>query len=200
MTNNASREEERTSNPADQRVDRGGDAACAAQPCEPYASLMRYKRWADEQLFVALLGRADIEAEQQTQLIREVIGHYHVVDRIFQAHLQGVPHTFTGTRLEGTSSLTELRSEVAAIDQWYVDYAQRVAGDALIEPLPVRFTDGTEKLLTRADMLLYVSHHGTYHRGNVGVLMRMLGMELPQDRYINYVEEEGRQARGPRHD
>ena len=39
-------------------------------------------------------------------------------------------------------------------------------------------------------MLLHISHHGTYHRGNVGVLMRSLGMDLPPDRFINYIEEQ----------
>jgi len=161
---------------------------------DPHAGLMRYKRWADEQLFAALLVRHGIEAEPQGQLIREVIGHFHVVDRIFQAHLQGVPHAFTGTRLQGVSTLTELRDEVAAVDRWYVDHARSVGRDALAEQLHVRFTDGTEKVLTRADVLLYVAQHGTYHRGNVGVLMHMLGMEPPPDRFIDYLAE--REARG----
>lgn len=176
-----------------QRADRSGDAApaSASDASEPYASLMRYKRWADEQLFAALLGRSNIEAEPQIDFIREIIGHFHVVDRIFQAHLQGVAHAFTGTRLQGASTLMQLKDEVSAVDQWYVDYAQSVASDALVEKLPVRFTDGTEKVLTRAAVLLHISHHGAYHRGNVGVLMRMLGMDLPPDRFFNFIDDEG---------
>jgi len=79
---------------------------------------MRYKRWADEQLFAALLSRSNIEAEPQTEIIREILGHFHVVDRIFQAHLQGVPHAFASTRLQGASTLMHLKDEVSAVDQW----------------------------------------------------------------------------------
>ena len=193
MTTNASRDPERPNGTADRRVNpkqARGDAASGAGPHEPYASLMRYKRWADEQLFAALLGRSNIEAEPQIDFIREILGHFHVVDRIFQAHLQRVPHAFTSTRLPGPSTLTELRDEVSVVDQWYVDHARSVGSDALVEQLPVRFTDGKQRVLSRAAVLLHISHHGTYHRGNVGVLMRSMGIDLPPDRFFDFIDEE----------
>ena len=194
MTTNASPGLECSSRAADGRMNPQqaladeGQLASVRDASEPYASLMRYKRWADDQLFALLLGRPDIEAEPQTEILREIVGHFHVVDRIFQAHLQGVPHGFTATRLPDARSLTQLRDEVAAVDRWYVDYTQGVGRDTLLEPRSIRFTDGTEKVFTRADMLVHVSHHGAYHRGNAGVLLRMMGMELPPDRFIDYVD------------
>lgn len=188
MTNNGSRELEPSSDATDRRVDPQHALAAASDAHEPYASLMRYKRWADDQLFALLLGRPEVATEPQTEILREIVGHFHVVDRIFQAHLQGVPHAFAATRLQDAPRLTQLRDQVAAVDQWYVEYAQGVGPDDLREERTVRFTDGTEKTFTTADMLLHVSHHGTYHRGNAGVLLRMMGMELPPDRFIDYVE------------
>lgn len=172
--------------PADDAHD---DAAAA-----PFAALMQYKQWADEHLLEALLARPDLEAEPHAVLIREVIGHYHAVDRIFQAHLQGVAHGFTGTRLPETATFAQLRDEVARVDRWFVDYARSIDRDALAERLSVRFTDGAIKTLTRADVLHYIAQHGTYHRGNVGVLMRMLGLEPAPDRVIDYLDE--RASRG----
>lgn len=197
MTTNAQREPERRSDAGDRRVNQQDALAAGATPParaavrdahEPYASLMRYKRWADEELFTTLLGRPDIEAQPQAAILREIVGHFHAVDRIFQAHLQGVTHAFTSTRLQDSLSLTQLQEEVLAVDRWYVDHSERVGSDTLRERLPIRFTDGSEKIFTRADVLLHVSHHGTYHRGNAGVLLRMMGMDLPADRFIDYVE------------
>lgn len=206
MTTNTSSEPERACGVTDRHGDPqhalkadaqiNDDARCdpTAEPSNPYASLMLYKRWADDHLLAALLARPGIEDEPQTALIREVVGHFHVVDRIFQAHLRGVPHDLTGTRLEQSLSLTQLRAEIATVDQWLVGYAQSVGSEALAERLSIRLTDGTAKVFSRAEMLLHLSQHGTYHRGNVGVLMRMLGMELPPDRYIDYVAD--REPRG----
>jgi uncharacterized damage-inducible protein DinB len=190
MTTNASREHStpsrETRGSADERTPRARGPFDDVRA--PYASLMRYKRWADADLFETLLARPDIETEPHAEILREIIGHFHVVDRIFQAHLQGVSHAFTATRLQEAPGLTQLQDEVAAVDQWYVDYADSIGRDTLGEERAIRFTDGTEKTFTVADMLLHVSHHGAYHRGNAGVLLRMMSMELPADRFIDYVE------------
>jgi uncharacterized damage-inducible protein DinB len=170
------------------------EAASAPDAHEPYASLMRYKQWADEHLLATLLARPGIEEEAQAPILREIVGHYHVVDRIFRAHLEGVPHGYTGTRLEGASTLAEMRDEVVSTDRWYVEHARSVGRDALAERLPIRFTDGTQMVLTRSDVLLHVSQHGTYHRGNAGVVLRMMGIELPPDRFTDYVAD--REPRG----
>lgn len=170
------------------------EARSAADAHEPYASLMRYKQWADAHLFATLLARPGIDEEPQAPILREIIGHYHVVDRIFRAHLEGVPHAFTGTRLEGVSTLTEMRDEVAATDGWYVEHTQSIGRDVLAERLSIRFTDGTQRVFTRSDVLLHVAQHGTYHRGNAGVVLRMMGIELPPDRFTDYVAD--REPRG----
>jgi uncharacterized damage-inducible protein DinB len=156
----------------------------------PYASLMRYKRWADAQLFSAVL---DGRAEPQAALLREIIGHLHVVDRIFQAHLQGVPHAFTSTRLPDAVCLTDLCRDVAAVDDWLVDHAEHADAATLAAPLSIRFTDGTRRVFTRAEILLHLSHHGAYHRGNADVVLRMLGMAPLPDRYLDYVAQEAAQ-------
>ncbi len=169
-------------------------AAVGRQTLDPYVSMMRYKRWSDAQLLTALLARPNIEAEPSFALIREILGHFHVVDCIFKAHLEGAPHGFTTTRLDGAPTLLQLRDRVSVVDQWYVDYVERTDHAALGEALSVRFTDGKPAVLRRAEMILHIAHHGAYHRGNVGVLMRSMGMELPPDRITNFIDE------GPRDD
>ena len=176
------------------RRDRADDVDLDDAARAPFVALLRYKLWADEHLLAALLARPELEAEPHAVLIREVIGHYHAVDRIFQAHLLGTEHGFTSPRLPETATFAELSKEVARVDRWFVDYALGVDRAALAERLSVRFTDGATRVLTRADVLLYVVQHGTYHRGNVGVLMRMLGLEPAPDRFIDYLDE--REPRG----
>jgi uncharacterized damage-inducible protein DinB len=50
-------------------------------------------------------------------------------------------------------------------------------------------TDGERQVLTRADILLYVSLHGAGHRGQVGLLLRKCGAEPPPDRFTNYLRQ-----------
>ena len=53
----------------------------------------------------------------------------------------------------------------------------------------VKFTDGQEQVLTRSDILLYVSLHGAGHRAQVSLFMRMRGLEPPPDRFTNFLRQ-----------
>jgi uncharacterized damage-inducible protein DinB len=51
----------------------------------------------------------------------------------------------------------------------------------------VTFTDGQAQRLTRSDILLHVSQHGTGHRGQVSLFIKLCGIEPPPDRITNYL-------------
>jgi uncharacterized damage-inducible protein DinB len=78
------------------------------------------------------------------------------------------------------------------VDEWYVEYACRIGEQDLREALHVAFTDGEEQVLTRSDILLHVALHGTYHRGNVGILLRKAGAAPLPDRFTSYLRQRDR--------
>lgn len=149
-------------------------------------SLFQYKAWANAELFAKL---ATLPAEHADALNTSIrtLNHIYVVDRIFRAHLAGEPRPFDATNTKETPSLQQLRAEVEATDAWYVDYVSRLPESALAEALSFTFTDGDAGRMTREEMLLHVTAHGAYHRGNVGQVLKSIGVNPPRDLYTKFL-------------
>lgn len=157
----------------------------------------RYKAWANAEILDAI---ATIDAarfpEQWTLAVR-LMNHTHVVDRIFAAHLVGAAHGFTATNTPETPGLEELRASIATTDDWYQAYVARTAHGELAESIAFTFADGDRGCMTREEMLFHVLAHGSYHRGNVGMVLTACGIERPKDtftRFLHSAEPERRNA------
>jgi len=151
---------------------------------------MRYKKWADAELLGVALALPSLATVPEGGYIAAIIRHFHTADCVFRAHLLGIPHGYTSANPPEPATLAELQPRVAAIDDWYVDYAGTIDAQDLEEALQVKFTDGQEQLLTRSDILLHITLHGAYHRGNVGILLRKCGAEPPPDRFTTFLRQE----------
>lgn len=164
-------------------------------------TLYGYHAWANIDLFKTLES-VDPEinaAELQTAL--GLIGHYHVVSRIFAGHLQGVPHGFTSDHLDVTPALHDLKAAVTASDRWYLDYTRQASPALLSEPVVFTFTDGDEGCMTREEMLTHVILHAGYHRGEAGRLLWQLAVTPPWDTFAVYLHrsEPARRRQDARH-
>lgn len=104
--------------------------------------LTRYRAWADRLLFqvLATMPAASLTAPQPIvfgSLLR-TLHHTYCMDKVWAAHLQGVPHGFTSRNPEACPPFETLRANQAQMDEWYVRYAgtldERACGEA------VRFT------------------------------------------------------------
>lgn len=154
-------------------------------------SLFAHKSWANHELFNRL---ASVDPAQQpaalpaalTTAVR-TLNHIHVVDRIFQAHLQGRAHGYTATHTEATPELGALQFEVADTDAWFEAYAAGVSPAQLAERIHFRFTDGDAGTMTREEMLMHVITHGAYHRGNVGQVLKSVGVAPPRDLFTKFL-------------
>lgn len=135
------------------------------------AMLTRYMQWADKGLFgkLAELPEAELTKARPTRFgnILHTLNHVYVIDRIFQAHLTGDQHEYTARNTPEHPSLAVLAEQQLALDAWYVDYADQLAPQAEDEILEFRFVDGQQGRMSRAEMLLHVVNHATYHRGFV---------------------------------
>ena len=150
-------------------------------------TLFAQKSWANVELFNLL---ATVQSEQHAATIHSAIrtlNHIFVVDRIFKAHLQGLRHEYTATNTEATPELGELQFAVAETDAWFESYAAIASSTELSESVHFEFTDGDIGTMTREEMLLHVITHGSYHRGNVGQLLKSISVAPPRDLYTKFL-------------
>jgi len=150
-------------------------------------TLVAHTAWANRQMFGALHAVNSFDTHNGADLIKRALDHIHVVRCIFQAHLQGVPHSFTAPRREVSPLLQELDRESEAIDRWYVDAVASLPPDELARPRDVRFTDGKVLVMTATEMLLHVVTHTIHHRGNIDVIMQQTGMPRRRDGIPEFV-------------
>ena len=149
-------------------------------------SLFAYKRWANRELFALLAG---VAPEQDVQPMLRTLSHIYATDRIFRAHLLGEAHGLCSATLPEIPSLLELRAMVEATDDWYLDYVTALSPEALPETVRFSFTDGDAGSMSREEMLLHITTHGAYHRGNVGQMLRERGVAPPRDLYTRYLHQ-----------
>jgi uncharacterized damage-inducible protein DinB len=149
-------------------------------------SLFAYKAWANSELFTLLATLPSIHSEQLTTCVR-TLNHIYVVDRLFRARLGAEPPPFEATNTKETPALEQLRCDVESTDAWYVNYVSGVDEATLSETLSFTFADGDKGQMTREEILLHVTAHGAYHRGNVGQVLKSISLVPPRDLYTKFL-------------
>ncbi len=134
--------------------------------------LARYNAWANRLIFDAVAALPEGEATRtRATLFRNMVhtlNHNYIIDRIFQAHLEGREHGYTARITPDHPPLGELWRSQQDVDAWYVAWSDRMTDAALSERVDFTFVGGGEGAMTRAEILLHVVNHTSYHRGFVG--------------------------------
>lgn len=145
--------------------------------------LTRYSAWANARLFEALArlpaGEVTARRHHGAHSMVGTLGHAWVVDQIWQAHLEGRPHGYSSRQPEVEPALAQLQLDQAALDQWYIAYADGLDAARHEEVVAFRFVDGGEGAMRRGDILLHVVNHKTYHRGYVAQMLYEAGSRPP---------------------
>lgn len=145
--------------------------------------LTRYKAWANELIFSAVnelpAGEATRERPTRFKNMVHTLNHVYVIDRIFQAHLEGTEHGYSARNTPSTPTLKDLWDKVRELDAWYIDLSDRITVESLMEPVHFKFVDGGDGCMTREQMIVHVINHGTYHRGFVGDMMYQVPVMPP---------------------
>lgn len=140
--------------------------------------LVRYKAWANEQLFAAV-GRMPEDALVAPQPIvfgnlLRTLNHVLAMDFVWQSHLLGKPHGLATRNPEHCPAFGPIVMQQAAMDRWYVEQVDAMAPAQRDEIVEFTFIGGGPGAMTRADIVLHAVNHGTYHRGHVAQMMRPL--------------------------
>lgn len=151
--------------------------------------LARYNQWSDNVMFDGIAALPEGEAlKPRTSLFRNMVhtlNHIYVIDRIWQAHLEGREHGYEARNTKDHPPLDELRRLQQEVDQWYVDWSSGQTDATLGETVHYTLIGGNRGAMTRGEILLHVVMHTSYHRGYVGDMMfqvtghRAPTMDLP---------------------
>ncbi|HKU47826.1 MAG TPA: DinB family protein [Burkholderiales bacterium] len=145
--------------------------------------LARYNEWANRVIFDSVAALPPGEAEKpRTSLFRNMVhtlNHNYVIDRIFQAHLEGRQHGYSARNTTEHPPLAALRRSQEELDAWYVRWADGIAEPALDETVRFQFVGGGDGAMTRGQMLMHVVNHTSYHRGFVADLFYQVPAKPP---------------------
>ncbi|GLS17931.1 hypothetical protein GCM10007874_09470 [Labrys miyagiensis] len=161
-------------------------------------TLYGYHAWANAELIGKLALVDPVARAEALKTALRLVNHYHVVARIFAAHLTGGAHPYASDNTVETPALADLGASLAAIDRWYLDYIGEALPETLGEPVSFAFTDGDRGCMTREEMLLHVAVHATIHRGEACRILAQLGITPPWDTLAVYLHqtEPGRRELG----
>lgn len=143
-----------------------------------FHTLAAYGAWENDGLYTILETAPGALAVEEAPIMLAILNHAYTVSRIFQAHILGETHPYRSANPEPLP-FDELAANVRATDRWYVDYARAAKAAELDERVDFRFTSGEPGCMSRGEMVLHVVNHGTYHRGNVGVILLKNGIPVP---------------------
>jgi uncharacterized damage-inducible protein DinB len=133
--------------------------------------LARYNAWANKLIFgaVAALPAGEATKPRQTLFKNMVhtLNHNYVIDRIFQAHLEGRSHGYSARNTPDHPPLEELWRSQQEVDAWYIAWSDHVTVGQLGETVRFTFVGGGEGAMTRMEILSHLVNHTSYHRGFV---------------------------------
>jgi uncharacterized damage-inducible protein DinB len=145
--------------------------------------LTRYNAWANQLIFDAVAALPAGEAEKERKsLFRNMVhtlNHNYVIDRIWQAHLEGREHGYETRNTKDHPPLAELWRVQQEIDAWYTAWSDRLSDAALDERVNFTLIGGNAGVMTRGEILLHVVNHTSYHRGFVADLFYQVAGARP---------------------
>ena len=146
-----------------------------------------YKAKANHEVLVAM--RQFEDGSPAKEIAIRVLNHTYAVDRIFAANMIGAEHGYTSPNPGQAPSLEELSETIKKSDQWYIDYVSSLDGTQLAERIDFTFTDGAPGRMSREEMLMHVTVHGEYHRGQISLIMMQNSITPPGDGFTSYLHK-----------
>ena len=145
--------------------------------------LARYNAWANQRIFDAVAALPPGEAEKPRQGLFQnmvhMLNHNYVIDRIFQAHLEGRAHGYDARNTPGYPPLAELWRLQQEVDAWYIGTYDAMPAAQLDETVRFTYVGGGEGAMTRGEILLHVVNHTSYHRGFVAEMIYRIPTQPP---------------------
>ena len=155
--------------------------------------LTRYNAWANQLTFKAVAALPEGEAvKPRASVFKNMVhtlNHNYVIDRIFQAHLEGRAHGYGARNTADHPPLDELWRAQQEIDRWYVEWADRVGENELEQKVAFTYVGGGEGVMTRREIVQHLVNHTSYHRGFVAQMMYDIPVRPPTTDLTVYLRD-----------
>ncbi|WGL16026.1 DinB family protein [Microbulbifer bruguierae] len=148
-----------------------------------------YKAWANIEILEKIGQISRDEHPEQWVMAVRLLNHTYVVDQIFIGHLRGEPHPFSSTNTKETPTIDELRENLSFSDSWLVQYVKSLDESSMNKEIEFTFTDGDSGSMSIREILNHLVIHGTYHRGNIGMLLTACGIDRPSDTFTRFLHQ-----------
>lgn len=160
--------------------------------------MARYKQWSNKVMFDAVAALpADESTKPRPSLFKNMVhtlNHNYVIDRIWQAHLEGRDHGYEARNTKDHPPLAELWKQQQEVDNWYVQWADRQTASSLGETVNYMLIGGNKGAMTRGEILLHLLMHANYHRGYVAQMLYDIPGCRPPSMDLPVYMREGRSA------
>jgi uncharacterized damage-inducible protein DinB len=145
------------------------------EPGDVVCMMTHYMAWANKVMLnsASQLPPAEIVKPRPTRFgnIAHTFNHILVIEDIFRCHLEGRPHGYRARNTETSPPFEEVRSRLEAMDQYYVELAERLSVEELNRTIRFEYVGGGDGAMTRREIMLHLVNHATYHRGFISVML-----------------------------
>lgn len=149
---------------------------------ETIRKLFTYDAWANARVLDSL--KLDQHGNQKAL---NLLAHLLVSENIWLLRLRGDDTSQINKSPE--SSIAECGRLIDEMQKAFDDYLCSLNEEDLDAPVTYRNFKGTEFHTPVRDILMHVSLHGTYHRGQIATAMREEGMKPVDTDFITFVRE-----------
>lgn len=165
---------------------------------EKLLTLSLYKQWANQLTFSSVNSLSEGEATKQRATrfgnMVNTLNHVYVIDDVFKCHLMSTPHGYTNRNTDTHPSLAQLWDKQKQMDLWYINYVKSLSDKECSDIVNFEFIGGGNGSMSRADIILHIVNHGTYHRGFVGDMMYQASATPPANDLPVYLREQQREG------
>lgn len=155
--------------------------------------LARYNAWANELIFNAVAALPEGEAVKPRPSVFKnmvhTLNHNYIIDRIFQAHLEGRAHGYGARNTADHPPLAELWRAQQELDRWYIDWTDAAPEASLNEKVHFEYVGGGEGEMSRREILQHLVVHTSYHRGFVAQMMYDIPVRPPTTDLTVYLRD-----------
>lgn len=155
--------------------------------------LARYNAWCSEEISRALLELPSEELyKERLTVFKNIILTYHhifLVDDIFKSHLLGIEHGYTTRTPDQFPSLDVIIENKKTIDEWYISQIESWSESDLAEVINFNYVGGQPGKMSRAEIILHVVNHSTYHRGMIVAMLYQIPFQPPVTDISVYVRD-----------
>jgi uncharacterized damage-inducible protein DinB len=145
--------------------------------------LTRYNAWANRAIFEAVAalpgGEATKERPTLFKNIVNTLNHLHIVDLIWQAHIEGREHGIKALNTILYTDFTELWRVQQVIDAWFIAWGDMLSEADADKIVCFTLIGGKTGEMRRSEIILHVVNHTSYHRGFVADMFYQIPARPP---------------------